>query len=219
VVTEQRIPLNYMNEHGEVVGDATKIVREILAHAGIAYSIQVYPWARAYNKAKTEPNTLIYSLRRTNKREDMFHWICPLIQSEKEYIYRLSTRHDINFSVMEAAKTYSLGVVRNDFTHETLRVRGFEDNKHLDINNDGFANLKKLIKGRVDLIVQSDRAIERSLKKLNLPLSTVTAIIPFELEQPTCIGLNIQTADKIVNQLRQSHKIILKRQGLQATDK
>ena len=210
VVTEHRIPLNYLNEKGEIVGDATQIVRKILESSDVSYSMEVYSWARAYYKAQNEPNTMIFSIRRTKEREHKFHWICPLIESEREFIYRLSSRDDIQIVYFNDAKSYSLGVVRDDFTHEKLVTNGFIEGKHLDVNNDGLANLKKLLKGRVDLIVQSDRSIERRMTALKLPLSTVTPVIPFELDQPTCMGFNKKTDPEILDKITKSHGLIFK---------
>jgi len=210
VVTEHRIPLNYLNNQGEIVGEATTIVREILEQSELTYSLEVYSWARAYYKAQNEPNTMIFSIRRTREREDKFHWICPLIESEKEFIYRLSSRNDIQIVYFNDAKSYSLGVVRDDFTHEKLVTNGFVEGKHLDVNNDGLANLKKLLKGRVDLIVQSEKSIQRRLKALKLPLSIVTPVIPFELDQPTCMALNKNTDPIILEKLKYGHQQVFK---------
>ena len=207
VVTEHREPLNFVNDKGEIVGDATRVVKQILEHAAVDYELNIYPWARAYRKAKTEPNTLIYAIRRTNEREKEFHWVCPIIPSEREFIYRLSSRQDVQLVYFEDAKFYSLGVVRDDFTHEKLVTHGF---KHLDVNNDSLANLKKLLKGRVDLIVQSDSTITRHLAALDIPQSRVTAALPFELEQPTCLALNKHTSKELVDKIRTSHSKLFK---------
>ena len=99
-------------------------------------------------------------------------------------------------------------MVRDDFTHEKLVTNGFKVGKHLDVNNDSLANLKKLLKGRVDLIVQSDSTISRHLKELALPDSLVTAELPFELDQPTCMALSKHTDHKIIQALTASHKHI-----------
>jgi len=209
VVTEHREPLNFVNKQGEIVGDATRVVKQILEHAGVDYSLNIYPWARAYRKARTEPNTLIYAIRRTNEREELFHWVCPIIESEREFIYRLSHRNDIQIVYFNDAKSYSLGVVRDDFTHEKLMTHGFKNGEHLDVNNDSLANLKKLLKGRVDLIVQSKSTITRHLNSLDIPMSRVTATLPFELDQPTCLALHRDTVESVVEKLRASHKHLL----------
>jgi polar amino acid transport system substrate-binding protein len=74
VVTEDTFPIQYL-EKGQVLGPATDLVKSVLAEAGLPYSIEVLPWARAYNIALNEPNTMIYSLARTEQREGLFQWI------------------------------------------------------------------------------------------------------------------------------------------------
>ena len=71
VVTEDLYPYNYI-ENGELKGQATEIVVKVLKHAGIDYSIQVYPWARAYNLALNNKNVLIYSIVKIPSREKLF---------------------------------------------------------------------------------------------------------------------------------------------------
>ncbi len=209
VVTEERPPLNYVNEQGELVGDATEMVKSVLAEAGIYFDIQLYPWARAYDIALNKPNTLIYSIRKIKQRESLFHWICPIIPSLKENFYRLTARNDIIIHSLEHAKLYTLGVVRDDFTHQKMNELGFKNKLHLDVNNDETANLKKLLKGRLDLIIQTERSISEQLKMLELPADTLTAEFPFLHESPTCMAFSLNTPIEIVNKVRKAHQKII----------
>ena len=74
VLTEDTFPIQYL-ENGKILGPSTELVRSVLNEANIPYSIEILPWARAYNVALTQPNTMIYSLARTEQREDLFQWI------------------------------------------------------------------------------------------------------------------------------------------------
>lgn len=61
LVTEEFAPYSY-RDHGKVSGYATEVLEAALTHAGLAYSVQIYPWARALQMAGTRPNVLIYSI-------------------------------------------------------------------------------------------------------------------------------------------------------------
>ncbi|MDP6688032.1 MAG: transporter substrate-binding domain-containing protein [Alphaproteobacteria bacterium] len=71
VVTETWKPYSY-EENGIVKGSATKIVRAVLERAGIDYSIQVYPWARAYKTALNRESVVLFAVVRTEEREKLF---------------------------------------------------------------------------------------------------------------------------------------------------
>ena len=72
VVTEEWPPYNYSNENGKVVGAATAKVRWVLEQADIDYTLNSYPWARAIDLASTKKNVAIFSVYRTEIREQQF---------------------------------------------------------------------------------------------------------------------------------------------------
>ena len=59
VVTESAFPLQYQEE-GTIVGPATELLEALLKEAKVSYQIEMQPWARAYQSALTNKNTLIY---------------------------------------------------------------------------------------------------------------------------------------------------------------
>ena len=62
-VTEET-PYTFLRD-GKVAGPATELVERSLQRAGLAdHSVQLYPWARAYDLALHEPNVLIFLIAR-----------------------------------------------------------------------------------------------------------------------------------------------------------
>ena len=203
VVTENIPPLNY-EENGKIVGISTEIVRAVLEKAGIAVNITVYPWARAYSMASEQENVLIYSIAKTQERENLFKWIGPLYPFT-ESLFKLKKRKDIAVHSLEDAKKYKIGVVREYAVHQMLRSQGFEDGKNLDAVSAQELNIKKLFKERVDMIVGS--ALDLSWR-----MKTQPDLPPFEeLEEAFALkeifteiymAFGVKTSDEVVSQVR-----------------
>ena len=74
IFTEENPPYSY-SKNGKVTGIATDIVKSVLSDLKNTSEIKMYPWARAYHRALTESNVLIFGIDRTPEREDLFKWI------------------------------------------------------------------------------------------------------------------------------------------------
>ncbi|MFI4944910.1 MAG: transporter substrate-binding domain-containing protein, partial [Burkholderiales bacterium] len=74
VVTELLPPYNF-EEGGVVKGASTAVVRAVLEQAGLRYTLEVQPWARALDTVLHERNTFIYSIARTEERERQLVWL------------------------------------------------------------------------------------------------------------------------------------------------
>ncbi|XOV80457.1 MAG: substrate-binding periplasmic protein [Aestuariibacter sp.] len=147
VVTEDAPPLQYVID-GEVKGKSTEIVREVIQEAGMQAEFVVYPWARAFETARTRPNTLIYSMIRRPERESMFHWIGKIGRFQLSFV---TLRENTGFSITSTAqaKQCIIGAMRDDFTHQYLNGEGFADSD-LVIRSTLYELLNLLYKGRID---------------------------------------------------------------------
>lgn len=85
VLTEDLPPYQVVKNHQVVAGSAYLQVEAILRSAGLPCRTEVLPWARSFELARSQPNTLIYSLARLPAREDLFIWLAPLIQADYRY--------------------------------------------------------------------------------------------------------------------------------------
>ena len=75
-------------------GEATAFVKQLLDNAQLDYELTFEPWKRAYRKAQSNDNVLIYPIARDTAREKQFRWIGQLIPVTY-YLFRLTTRDDI----------------------------------------------------------------------------------------------------------------------------
>ena len=139
---------------GKVAGPATEIVELALKRAGLTdYRIALYPWARAYDMALQEPDTLIYLIARTQARETQFKWAGEFMRIEY-HLYKLRSQKDIVVRNLQDAKSYTIGVMRDDVRHEYLQAQGF--NK-LVVSSQNADNFKKLVNGQVQLVPMPER--------------------------------------------------------------
>ena len=120
IMTEEWAPYNF---HKEVVvkGISADMLVLMLGRAGSKQgrnNIKIYPWARAYKTIQQEPDTLLFTTTRTEKRENMFKWVGPIFEIEFN-IYALKNRN-IKINSFEDIRKYKIGTLRGDVTEDLL---------------------------------------------------------------------------------------------------
>ncbi len=129
IVTEEWAPFNYQ-ENGKVVGFSTELLKEILARLKINAPIKLYPWARSYHLALNNKNTLLYTVARTDERQNLFKWIGP-IAPRKMYLFKMKNRNDIVIKSLTDAQSLVVGSVRDDAFTQFLLNNGFQKGKNV----------------------------------------------------------------------------------------
>jgi polar amino acid transport system substrate-binding protein len=147
VVTEET-PYTFMR-NGKVAGSATEVVEKALQRAGVAdYRINIYPWARAYDMARNEPNVLIFLIARTPAREAQFQWLGEFMKMEY-HVYKLKDNTEVVVHQLADARAYVTGVVRDDLRHQYLQSKGFTK---LVVSAQNSDNFRKLVNRQIQLI-------------------------------------------------------------------
>ena len=147
-------PLNFMESGapGEVTGVSCDVVREILKRTGHDGQIELVPWARGYRYAQTEPNVFLFSMSRTDQREQLFEWVGPLAAKKSVLLARKDS--DIRVEKLEDAKQLgSIGTMIEDAKEQYLIRHGFENLVRV---SDWEQGVKMLLSGRIDLLTMTD---------------------------------------------------------------
>ncbi|GAB3432834.1 transporter substrate-binding domain-containing protein [Massilia solisilvae] len=144
LTTETSAPSS-MIEGGRVTGIGTDKVREIMARAGIDYTIDLLPWKRAYMAALERPDACVFSTTRTAEREALFKWVGPT--DEAQWVLAARIGSGIRLNTLEDARKYRIGTYNGDARDQYLRERGFQ----VDPAPNDLINPRKLIMGRIDL--------------------------------------------------------------------
>ncbi len=116
-------PFHYMN-NDEISGISVEILQTILSELQYPHTIEVIPWARAYNKTLNQQNAVLTNAVRTDERESLFKWVGP-IAPRSIVIYKLKKRNDIIVNSLEDAKKYTVGTIRGYAAEKTLISQGF----------------------------------------------------------------------------------------------
>ncbi|WP_051208246.1 substrate-binding periplasmic protein [Saccharospirillum impatiens] len=175
IVTESFPPFNYIQD-GEPAGLSTEVVTQVLKTAGLDASIDFYPWARAYQVALNEPDTLIYSIARIPEREPLFEWI-GVIAPYRTSFYKLKSAPDIQIASLEDAKQYQVGTSRADVIETYLVNQGFTN---LQVSGQDRLNVLMLNFGRIQLMAYDEAAFPRLVEAEGLDIDDFERVFRIE---------------------------------------
>jgi len=208
VLTEQYYPFNYTegeSNDGPVLGRATELVELVLAEAELDYTISVTPWARVIRGAETRPNVLVYSMARTQEREDRYHWVGEIVATDN-YLYGLRENANSLPTSLEEAITSRIGVIRGGFHFSYLTDRNFEN---LIIMRSGEQNIRMLAQNRVDLIPLDALSAALVSKKLGFSSDMLLARIRIsDSKIHLYMALSKSTDMSIVNRLQGAYAAV-----------
>ena len=163
IMTEPWSPWQVEN-NGKVEGVAVDLLVLMLERVGSAQGrgdIKMYPWARGYDEVQKNENTILFSMTRTEERENMFKWVGPIFQNTSHLI----AKKDKNITIASAddVKKYKVGTVLDDVGEQYMEKMGIAKDK-LQRAKSGEINAKKLNAGRIDLVVSSWSGFEGNCK-------------------------------------------------------
>jgi polar amino acid transport system substrate-binding protein len=202
VLTEDLPPYQIVTGHKVVAGSAYLQVEAILQAAGVNCRTEVIPWARAYEVARSQPNTLIYSLARLPARENMFVWLAPLVNADYRY-------YSADRSVIEQIQQ---GTAPNEFTavavagsmmDSTLQQFGFVPDQNLILVKDINAQWKILQMNRAQLTLAFEPDF-RALADLKVRHTQFYASRQVVWQIQLYLAAHPQTDPQLLQQLRNS---------------
>lgn len=87
VVTSEYPPYEYLSD-GEVVGEDTRIIRQVLSAMGYQANIRLLPWARAEALVKSGKADMLYSLTFSAARDQHYHFTDPISTAQDVFFKR-----------------------------------------------------------------------------------------------------------------------------------
>ncbi len=200
VVTENLWPFNYL-ERGTVKGPHTDLVKQVLAASELDYSIAVLPWARAYKLATTEPNILIYTINRTNLRQEKFHWIARFPTDAEINFYALK-KSKLTNSDLSTLKTLAIGTQIDTANDNFVTQNGFNNISRVSHVRQTIGMLKI---GRVKLVIASDHQVKRAAQESGLDINELEKI-GYAFSSVPSIAVSLKTPIATVEKLRATYK-------------
>lgn len=200
IVTEQLPPFNFL-EDGIPRGLSTEVVQAVLEETGREAEISFFPWARSYRMALSTPNTLIYSIMRTQDREDLFNWVGGIAPYGVSF-YSLADNTDIRLTTLEDAMPLTVGVYLGDAKAEYLTQKGFENLSTVETDR---LNLRQLLLGRIDLMVIDDTVIVDLMRSEGVSPDRVHRALPItDLSGHAYMAFNKDTDPALVEEFRKA---------------
>ena len=194
IISEENPPFNYFKD-GVFTGSSSEVVREIMRRLDLPAQIQVLTWARAYQLALTQPNVVLFSTARTQKRENLFHWVGPLYKVRFGFYARRGSG-PYPTCLADAREVSAIATYKNDVREQMLQSLGFTN---LDSSKSPTSNLKKLLAGRVDLWLYSNLGVPLIAKQIGINPEAVELVLPFR-DSNVYIAISKGTPQIVVDQ-------------------
>ena len=206
IYTEEFPPLNLMQD-GQLTGQATEVVQEILKRMDINKDITLLLWSDAYQKLVNEPNIVLFSTSLISERKDLFKWVGPL--SSAEIYFYTSKDCTLNLKTLDdAKKVLKIAVLKDYAIAGILKEKGFTNLVEYNTIQEIFT---ELLNGKVNLFPCSNLVMSSELKNLGIaPDEFKKALfITSELEY---IAFSKATSDELI-QTWQNHLNDMKNDG------
>jgi len=171
MLTEEYPPVTFMKD-GKVAGFVTDVVREIIARQGIPDKIRLTSWDEAYKMALSNPNVVLFSAERTEKREKLFQWVGPV--GKNSAIFYAKKGSGIRISSLEdARKIAAIATTTDWFTEQDLKSKGFTN---LVSSPLPVTNVRQLMNGEVQLSVFTDITIPEIVKNAGYGMDDIEPV-------------------------------------------
>lgn len=155
LLTEEYPPYNF-SKNGIISGAAVEQAELMMKALGTPYSLEILPWARALSLAENQPWTCVFTTGHDEERDKRFKWVEPLLIDRMVMLRKVGS--GVNPANIEEAKRFTVGTQRGDFSGTYLQNHAFPK---IDLAADMETTVKKLLVGRIDLMVTSEKTFGR----------------------------------------------------------
>ena len=195
IYTEQYPPLSYRNSFGQITGFGTDVVNEIMKRNHSFYEIKLSLWSNGYELALNNPNFCLFTMDRTELREELFNWVGP-IGTNTTYFYTKAGSGTSITTLDEARSLNAVGTVSSWFSDQYLRENGFTN---LVSDGNPAVMVEKLMSGQIDAAVCTDVTFPDILKASGYQYNEVTPAFVL-MSSDYYIAFSKGTSASIVNQ-------------------
>ncbi|SJZ94385.1 amino acid ABC transporter substrate-binding protein, PAAT family (TC 3.A.1.3.-) [Oceanospirillum multiglobuliferum] len=199
IVTSEFPPYSF-SAGDQAEGIAVALVENMLEQMGLNIKIEVYPWARAYDVALREPNTLLFVVARTPEREPLFKWVGRLILFDVK-VFRLKSAEDIHIKQLEELHNYKVGSLIKDVKGAYLKSKGIKPIEYAS-EDSGIHMLKR---GYIDLMPAELNSFRYRVSKLGYQQDDFEVAYELsEISNPLYLAFSKGTPDELVVRFREA---------------
>ncbi len=171
------IPPYVYFQNGDLTGINYQLVERLCQLEGLACNFREAPWARAYDQARKQPRTGVFSTARTADREYQFRWVGPLVNAES-YLYRLARANHVDLLNRVPGVNYRVGYVRGSAMVGEIMATGLVVQEELIPFASIEESIRMLVLGKVDLTPLADLSSIYYLEQQGLPPGHVVPASP-----------------------------------------
>ncbi len=195
-LTENDPPVNYLDSHNNPAGFSVELLQLIWKQMNQPNQpIEVIPWARGFYLTQIQKNTVLFATSRTQRREHLFKWVCPINQSD---VVLIGKRMFQNKSIHQL----KIGVVRSDIAEEVLTTLTPQPAEQMKTRS--VEQLVRLLEtNKVDAIAIFSAVGYTTMRNLNIDAAKYP-ILEKLYEQQDCFAFNKQTSDSTIAQYQQA---------------
>lgn len=124
VFTIEEPPFNFIDDDGELTGISVDFVHAMRERMDTDFEVTLMPWVRAYKMAQTEPGVVLFTAARIKERENLFHWITPVVQNSWNFFSHSGSVFSVN-NLEDLKQVRGIGVMRGGAREAYLREHGF----------------------------------------------------------------------------------------------
>jgi len=208
VITEEYPPFNFTDEAGNITGQSTEVVRQMMSKMGSQGNMEVLPWDQGYALVQKEPGTMLYSTARIPQRENLFKWVGPIGTSDN-WLYCKRGAEKAITCLDDAKKVKSIAVYKDDFNQIFLQDKGFTN---LDISQNNSECIKKLVDGKVDMWLGPAEGLHFITYAAGINPAEIEAV-RFVHRVDWYIAFNKDTPDSTIQTWQQSLDSLKKKSG------
>ena len=119
VLTGGVVGVSATESPARTAGYGRELISKLMQDAGLSYTMEPQPFARALRTLETQPNAVLFPMLRTAERESKYQWV-GLMAKRNHYLYRLDSRKDIVIQSLEDARQYRIDLIV--FSDEGIRL-------------------------------------------------------------------------------------------------
>lgn len=165
-VTLEFPPIEFAGKDGQPQGIAVDLVKKIMTNLGHQVTIEVMPWARGLEMAKTGTADAIFTAYKTPDREQFLDYAKVVLIPQIVALY-VPKNSAIKFDGdLLKLKDKRFGVISTISYGKTFD--GLRDQLNTERVENLESNLRKMLAGRVDLIISNIYVAESEINKLGL---------------------------------------------------
>ncbi|MBW9062706.1 transporter substrate-binding domain-containing protein [Rhizobium herbae] len=169
LLTEEYPPYNF-SENSAVKGASVEQAELMMKALDAEYSLEILPWARALSLTENQPWTCLFTTGHDEERDKRFKWVEPLLADRMVMVRKAGS--GVNPSNIEDAKRFTVGTQRDDFSFNFLKKNSFPK---IDLAADMETTEKKLVSGRIDLMMTSEKTFE-TMRDQGQPLESALVL-------------------------------------------